>query len=49
MHIPITLSADAHRPEEIDGHYKEAIEILKRIGFQSLTHLTSSGWAAQPI
>jgi histidinol-phosphatase (PHP family) len=34
--IAITLSADAHRPEEIDGYYDEAIEILKEIGYKSL-------------
>jgi histidinol phosphatase-like PHP family hydrolase len=37
--IPITLSADAHSPEEIDGYYPEAIEILRNIGFKELVCL----------
>lgn len=49
MDIPITLSADAHHPEEINGHYPETMEILKIIGFKSLKFLTSSGWAEQEI
>ena len=49
MGLPITLSADAHQPSEIDGHYSESIEILKRIGFRSLKYLTSAGWADNPF
>lgn len=49
MSLPITLSADAHRPEEIDGYYSETLEILKRIGFRSLKYLTASGWRDQEL
>jgi len=47
--IPITLSADAHRPEEIDGYYAEALEVLKDIGFKSLAYYDGSGWSNQRI
>jgi histidinol-phosphatase (PHP family) len=47
--IPVTLSADAHDPAEIDGYYPETMEILKNTGFKSLMFLTSSGWAEQKM
>jgi histidinol-phosphatase (PHP family) len=49
MGIPITLSADAHKPEEIDGYYAETIEILRKIGFRGLKFLSASGWIDQSI
>jgi histidinol-phosphatase (PHP family) len=42
--IPVTLSADAHSPEEIDGYYPEAVEILRSIGFKELVCFGDSGW-----
>jgi histidinol-phosphatase (PHP family) len=42
--IPITLSADAHRPEEIDGYYAETLEILRNIGFNNLVSFNGNGW-----
>lgn len=47
--IPITLSADAHKPEEINGHYQETINLLKELGFKSLTYLSEEGWKEQGI
>jgi histidinol-phosphatase (PHP family) len=47
--LPVTLSSDAHRPEEIDGYYAETIEILKIIGFKSLLFYNHEGWKEQPI
>jgi histidinol-phosphatase (PHP family) len=49
MHIPITLSADAHRPEEIDGYYRETINLLRELGFKSLSYLSEEGWKEQGI
>jgi histidinol-phosphatase (PHP family) len=43
--IAITLSADAHRPEEIDGYYKETVEILREIGYDSLVCYEDGIWA----
>jgi histidinol-phosphatase (PHP family) len=42
--IPITLSADAHHPSEIDAYYAEAVEILKGIGYRSLRCLDRGNW-----
>jgi histidinol-phosphatase (PHP family) len=47
--IPVTISSDAHRPEEIDGYYAEALEILKGIGFKSLLYFNEGGWEKQSI
>jgi histidinol-phosphatase (PHP family) len=42
--IPITLSSDAHKPEEISNYFTEARMILKRIGFKKLMVMTPMGW-----
>ncbi len=34
--IPVTLGADAHRPDRVGDHFKEALEQLKGIGFQTI-------------
>ena len=47
--IPVTLSSDAHQPEEIDGYYAEALKILRDIGFKSLVYLNEGGWKEQAI
>ncbi len=47
--IPVTLSADAHRPEEIDGYYAETLEILGKIGFKSLVYYHEGRWQEQGI
>ena len=47
--IPVTLSADAHSPEEIDGYYQEALDILGNIGFKSLVCFSEGGWKEEGI
>ena len=47
--LPVTLSSDAHRPDEINGHYKETLDILKNIGFRDLLYLSPDGWKEQAI
>jgi histidinol-phosphatase (PHP family) len=47
--IPITLSADAHHPSEIDGYYSEAVEILKEIGYSELVCYRDGDWVAQAL
>lgn len=49
LNLPITLSSDAHAPEEIDGHYAQTIKILKQIGFEEVVFYSPSGWKAQAI
>ena len=47
--IPITLSADAHHPDEIDGYYPEAIEILRNIGVERLLFYSEGSWKEQGV
>lgn len=47
--IPITLSSDAHRPEELSGYFKEALEILDGIGFKKLMLFSETGWQETDI
>ncbi|NOX47227.1 MAG: histidinol-phosphatase [Chlorobi bacterium] len=49
LKIPITLSSDAHQPDELDGFYKETIGLLKEIGFKELMYFSLDGWKAQGI
>jgi histidinol-phosphatase (PHP family) len=49
LKIPITLSSDAHKPEELDGFYKNAINILKDIGFKELHYFRGSQIEIQKI
>ncbi len=36
LKIPVTLSSDAHQPEELNGYYEEALKLMKEIGFKEL-------------
>jgi histidinol-phosphatase (PHP family) len=47
--IPLTLSSDAHRPDEINGYYKETLDILKNMGIRDLLYLSPAGWKEQAI
>jgi histidinol-phosphatase (PHP family) len=43
LKIPVTLSADAHEPHELNGYYAEALKLLKDIGFTELVCFDGSG------
>jgi len=52
--VPVIISADAHRAADLDGHYKEARQILLDAGYSS--HVLFEGrkngkpvWTEQPI
>jgi histidinol-phosphatase (PHP family) len=47
--LPVTLSSDAHRPEEIDGYYAETLDILRDIGFKKLVYYGEDGLKEQGI
>lgn len=47
--IPITLSSDAHRPEQVTALFEEVAGLLREIGYEELTVLTSDGWRAERI
>jgi len=44
LKIPITLSSDAHKPEELMNYFSETIDILKCIGFKHLLMLNGNKW-----
>jgi histidinol-phosphatase (PHP family) len=47
--MPVILSSDAHRPEEIDGYFTEAIRILRETGFKKLSYFDGKAWKEQEI
>lgn len=42
--IPVMINADAHQPQNIDGKFAEAAEILRAAGYRAQRQLTSRGW-----
>lgn len=42
--IPVTISADAHDPEQVNGYFPETVEIIKQIGFRRIMVLEENGW-----
>jgi histidinol-phosphatase (PHP family) len=49
LKIPITLSADAHQPHELNGYYEEALKLMKEIGFKELIYFNNKGRIKQTI
>jgi histidinol-phosphatase (PHP family) len=47
--IPITISADAHKPKQVCMYFEETAEILKNIGFKYLTVLKNSTWQEEKL
>jgi histidinol-phosphatase (PHP family) len=44
LKIPLTLSSDAHKPDELMNHFSEAIDIIKSIEYKKLYVITNGGW-----
>ncbi len=42
--VAVMVTADAHRPEHIDGHFAETVALLREIGFTAQRQLTPRGW-----
>jgi histidinol-phosphatase (PHP family) len=49
LKIPITMSSDAHQPQELDGYYGEALKSLKEIGFTELLYFRGNKRVIQKI
>src|SRR5208337_766440 len=49
MGIPVIVSADAHRPEHLDGNFREAVQLLHGVGYRAQRQLTGSGWVDMPL
>jgi histidinol-phosphatase (PHP family) len=35
--VPVALSSDAHRPEDVGADYERALELLERLGVRELS------------
>ncbi|MCF8230739.1 MAG: histidinol-phosphatase [Bacteroidales bacterium] len=44
--IPISLNSDAHKPDEMDGYYAQALPALKNIGYREIYYYTGIVWEA---
>lgn len=44
MDIPITISSDAHSPQELTSLFPETIAVLKDIGFKKIKYFTTQAW-----
>jgi histidinol-phosphatase (PHP family) len=49
MKIPVTISSDAHRPEEISAGIGFAVETLLGCGYKSVVVLENGKWTPQPL
>jgi histidinol-phosphatase (PHP family) len=49
LRIPITLSSDAHSPEQITAKFKEAAVLLNAIGYKEVYIPHKKTWAPHPI
>jgi len=46
MGIPMVLSSDAHHPNELNGAFPQALEILRTIGIGEIYEFSLNGWKA---
>jgi histidinol-phosphatase (PHP family) len=44
--IPVTLSSDAHHPDDLVNQFPETAALLKKIGFKKLSVLSQGEWKA---
>jgi len=49
LNIPLTISADAHKPVDINSYFAETEKILKDIGYRSIRVLKNYMWADQEL
>ncbi len=44
MNIPVVLNSDAHKPQEITGHFAKTAVMLKECGYKKLHNLIAGSW-----
>jgi histidinol-phosphatase (PHP family) len=49
LNIPVTISTDAHRPEELVSYFDETADLLKQIGYRTLWYLNNNNWEEQSL
>jgi histidinol-phosphatase (PHP family) len=42
--IPVVVSSDAHHPDNLDGKFTEAVQLLRGVGYRTQRQLTGRGW-----
>jgi histidinol-phosphatase (PHP family) len=47
--IPVTVNADAHRPDDIDGYFQESYALLKEVGYRRLTRISGGKRVEEPL
>lgn len=47
--IPVTISSDAHAPDELTNYFEETILLLKDIGFKGVQVFKNKKWELQPF
>ncbi len=47
--VPITVSSDAHRPQDVDGSFEDARQTILSIGYSEISILTEEGWTATTL
>jgi histidinol-phosphatase (PHP family) len=47
--IPVTVSSDAHMPEELIMQVPETMQLLKEIGYKNIMMLGDHGWTELPL
>lgn len=47
--IPITLSSDAHHPEELTREFDSTLHLIKEIGFKDISVLKNGLWKEVPL
>jgi histidinol-phosphatase (PHP family) len=46
LKIPVIISSDAHKPQEVSMLFRETGDLLMSIGFREVMNLTPTGWTA---
>ncbi|MCT4587454.1 MAG: histidinol-phosphatase [Carboxylicivirga sp.] len=49
LNIPLTISVDAHHPDELNAGFDEALTMLKKAGCPSLSFFEGKSWKQIPI
>jgi histidinol-phosphatase (PHP family) len=49
LNIPITISSDAHKPEDLNQYLAEALNTLKELGFKEIIKLRKGEWTTVEI
>ena len=47
--IPVTISSDAHRPEDLLAGFEEAVAVLHEVGYREIVTLDDTGWVRWPL